>query len=483
LIPINFEALFARSSNAYVVLDNSLSIIWMNDAYLRVTMRDRDQLLGRKIFEAFPSDPRSDGRRLFQESLERVLATRETDEIALTRYDIENADGGMGVRYWSTTHTPLLDDAGAVTHILQHAVDVTELHGLRRLRDQVGVVERASAVQARNLGLAEETSQLKSMFEQAPGFVAVLTGPEHRFQMANGAYRHLVGRRELLGKRVEDALPEVAEQGFVAVLDKVWETGTAYVARSEAVQLNRLEGEPRQVRHLDFIFQPIYAREGGGDVTGIFIQGYDVSEEVASRERQRLMINELNHRVKNTLAIVQSLASQSFRLIPDSDPARRTFDSRLNALAAAHSLLTERNWQSAGLVDTVRASVVATAGDATDRFHITGPDFTLCPQTAVSLAMIVHELSTNAIKHGALSNDVGEVEIGWRIEEAGDQCRLTIDWVEHGGPPVVEPSRRGFGTRLIERGLSAEHDAEISLQFEPRGLHCTLSATLEPGLA
>jgi two-component sensor histidine kinase len=126
----------------------------------------------------------------------------------------------------------------------------------------------------------------------------------------------------------------------------------------------------------------------------------------------------------------------------------------------------------------VRASVSATAGAAAERFNMKGPDFLLQPQTAVSLAMVIHELSTNAIKHGALSNETGRVEIDWDIEEEEDgRCRLRVEWVESGGPRV-EPQRRGFGTRLIERGMSAERDSAVTLRFEPEGLHCSISALL-----
>jgi len=489
LIQIDFEALFARSPNPYVVLDSDLRIAWMNDAYLRATMRDRAALTGQEMFAAFPSDPQSDSHRLLQNSFKRVLSTGEPDEIALIRYDIHRPDGSMDVRYWSATHTPILDDAGTVAYLLQHTVDVTELHGLRRMRDEMGVVERASAVQARNLGLLEESSQLRSLLEQAPGFVAVLTGPDHQFQMANRAFRELVGNRHVVGRAIADALPEVVEQGFVTLLETVRARGKAYVARGARVRLANVVGAGTEERHLDFIYQPIFAPDGGDgpggtpNVTGIFVQGHDVTEQVEAQERQVLLINELNHRVKNTLAIVQSLASQSFRPVSGAEPARRSFDARLNALAAAHSLLTESNWESARLMDMVRASISATAGAAAERFSISGPDFTLQPQTAVSLAMIIHELGTNAIKYGALSNEAGRVQVDWSLEEEDDCCRLRIEWIERGGPVVTEPDRRGFGTRLVERGMSAEQNSAVTMRFEPVGLHCSISASLPRGTA
>ena len=475
MIPIDFEALFARSPNPYVVLDASLTIAWMNDAYLRVTMRERDAIVGRKMFDAFPSDPTSESGSLLRQSFARVLATGEADEIAIIRYDIEKPDGGMDVRYWSATHTPMHDASGNTAYILQHTVDVTELHGLRRLRDEMGVVQRAGAIQERNRRMSQEVLRLRSLVEQAPGFVAIVSEPEHIFRLANQAYRRLTGERELIGRSVREAIPEVVEQGFVGVLDEVRESGTAYVSNGGAVLLANAEGRIEE-RRLDFIFQPIFGLDG--QVTGIFIQGYDVTEQHEAQERQRLLINELNHRVKNTLAIVQSLATQSFRHVSSAEAAQRVFQARLNALAAAHSLLTASNWESAHLLDTVRASVAATAGEAIDRFRIDGPNFSLQPQTAVSLAMIIHELSTNAIKYGALSTDDGRVDVSWSLQEEDGHCRLWIDWVEAGGPAVIEPERRGFGTRLIERGMSAERDSAVTISFKPDGVRCSISAIL-----
>jgi PAS domain S-box-containing protein len=474
---IDFEALFARSPNPYVVLDRDLKIIWMNEAYLQVTMRSREEIVGRRMFDAFPSDEASESFRLLHGSFERVLANGAADEIALIRYDIAAPDGGVQTRFWSATHTPVLDDGGAVAYILQHTVDVTELHGLRRLRDQMGVVERAQAVQARNLDLTEEATQLRTLFEQAPGFVAILSGPEHRFVVANNAYRALVGQRDLIGKSIAEALPEVLDQGFNLLLDRVRSTGMAYVASRAKVHLDsgRL-GPSGDTYYLNFVYQPILGPDGS--VTGIFVQGHDVTQEVEAEERQELLINELNHRVKNTLSIVQGLALQSFRRIENSESAQRTFESRLNALAAAHTLLTDHNWESASLSSVIDSALKATAGQAAERVQIQAPDLTLGPQMAVSLAMIIHELSTNAIKYGALSADAGHVDVTCDVSKSGEQHLLTILWREGGGPRVPVPTRRGFGTRLIERGMSSELRGAVNMEFLPEGLRCTITAYL-----
>lgn len=466
---VDFQALFAASPNPYVVVDPALVIVWMNDAYLATTMRERADLLGRPMFEAFPSDPSSESHRLLTASFDRVLRTGQTDEIALIRYDIANPDGGMDVRYWSATHTPLLDDAGDVALILQHTVDVTELQDLRAMRDEMGLVQRAQAVQARNQDLATESGQLRALFEQAPGFVAVLSGPDHRFQMANAAYRSLVGDRELVGRTVAQALPEVVEQGFVDLLGEVRAKATAYVGHREKVILQNAPDEPGRERYLDFLYQPIFGDDD--EVSGIFVQGHDVTAHVRAEEHQSLLINELNHRVKNTLAIVQGLAMQSFRRAESVEAASRTFTARLMTLARAHSLLTQNNRETAALADTVRAEVEATAGAGAERVHISGPAADLEPEAAMSFAMIIHELSTNAIKYGALSAEMGRIDVTWTLAEADDHREITLDWRESGGPTVVPPTRRGFGSRLIQRGIASALKSEVVQEFKPEGLH------------
>jgi two-component sensor histidine kinase len=475
---IDFERLLSKSPNPYVLLDRDLRIAWMNDAYLAITMRSHDDLLGLGMFEAFPSDPASESFTLLNESLHRVLRNGTSDEIALIRYDIARPDGTLSEMYWSATHTPVLDDRGATAFILQHTVDVTELHSLRRARDEMSLVQRADAVQARNIGLRQESAQLKAMFEQAPGFVAVVEGPEHVFRMANASYRRLVAGRDIVGHSVKEAIPEVVDQGFISVLDDVHRDGRAYVGQREQVMLKQEGSDAVELRYLNFIFQPIRQDD---TVSGIIIQGYDVTDEVDASDAQRLLIDELNHRVKNTLAIVQGLAAQSFRELDGAETARRSFDSRLNALAAAHSLLTARNWESAMVADIVDGAIEAAAGSGASRVQISGPPLSLDPQVAVSLSMLTHELATNAIKYGALSNDFGRVSVEWTLDPSADDRTLVITWAESDGPPVVEPVRRGFGSRLIQRGLSTQGRSSVHLRFDPDGLQCRIVAQLETG--
>jgi PAS domain S-box-containing protein len=203
----------------------------------------------------------------------------------------------------------------------------------------------------------------------------------------------------------------------------------------------------------------------------------DITEQKRWEEHQRLLINELNHRVKNTLTIVQGLAQQTFRRSIDPADARAAFDARLTALSATHNLLTEENWEAASLQEIVETAVRATASSGV-QLTWNGPDVKLAPQTAVSFALAVHELCTNAIKYGALSVETGRVHVESNITTRGGEPRLSFRWREIGGPAVVQPTRRGFGTEMIERGLAGQLGGSARVDFRPEGLVCEIEAPL-----
>ncbi|MCG7393488.1 PAS domain-containing protein [Microvirga sp. ACRRW] len=200
-------------------------------------------------------------------------------------------------------------------------------------------------------------------------------------------------------------------------------------------------------------------------------------ERARSDARQRLLINELNHRVKNTLATVQSVAAHSFR-IGDPNAGRAAFEARLFALSKTHDVLTRENWEGANLQDIVQEAMAPYARDNIERFKVSGEPIQLPPRIALPLAMALHELSTNAAKYGAFSSETGEVLIEWTLIRVEDAPRLVLKWSEHGGPLTQAPTHKGFGSRLIERGLSRELGGTVDLDYRPTGLVCTVSFPL-----
>ncbi|MBF9232681.1 HWE histidine kinase domain-containing protein [Microvirga alba] len=200
-------------------------------------------------------------------------------------------------------------------------------------------------------------------------------------------------------------------------------------------------------------------------------------ERARSDARQRLLINELNHRVKNTLATVQSIAAQSFK---SGEPtvARAAFEARLFALSKTHDVLTRENWEGASLRNIAEEAMAPYRREHVERFHIEGATLRLPPRIALPLAMAMHELSTNAAKYGAFSVDDGRVTIRWQVEATAEGRQLIMQWREEGGPPVRMPTHKGFGSRLIERGLKLELAGEVNLDFRPSGVLCILSIPL-----
>jgi two-component sensor histidine kinase len=192
-----------------------------------------------------------------------------------------------------------------------------------------------------------------------------------------------------------------------------------------------------------------------------------------------LLIEELNHRVKNTLAILQSIAVQTFRSASRSE--REKFEGRLGALAEAHNLLSTEKWQGSELQDVVKRVLQPYLLNNPERMKMFGPHVPLSPRVAVILSMIVHEIATNAAKYGALSNDSGTVTVDWEVITENATRKLRLIWTEAGGPHVTAPVQRGFGSRLIERSARDQLGGDATVDFLPRGVVYTVTCTLEDG--
>ncbi|MBR9865364.1 MAG: PAS domain-containing protein, partial [Rhodobacteraceae bacterium] len=304
---INLDAIFASALSPYVLVDTDLRMVWANDAYLKVTGRTRDRLIGRRMTDEFPAPQDSVSDKMLRGSFRKVFETGEPDHLPLIPYPIENADGTVEDRYWSASHTPILRADGSVEFILQNTMDVTGIYrerdgvGIENLRERVSVIERAEAVANQNLALETMTEFFKSTFDQAPSFMAVVDGPEHRFKMANKTYLDLIGQRDIIGHTVREAFPDIEGQGFFELLDQVYTSGEPVSFKGMPATLQKTPDEYPEKFYVDFMFHPL--KEANGNVTGIFVQGHDVTRQktaesnlAATREKFRTMAQSMpNH--------------------------------------------------------------------------------------------------------------------------------------------------------------------------------------------
>lgn len=264
-----------------------------------------------------------------------------------------------------------------------------------------------------------------------------------------------------LGSTYADALhPDDVQRTF-----DVWGASVATGMPYDIVhRVMRLTGEYRWIR------SRAYPRR---DAAGKIIRWYGTTEDIhdqkTAEDHLRLMVHELNHRVKNNLATVQAIALQTLKASEDQEQTREAFLQRIGALAAAHDILTREQWEGVGIKE-VAHGVLDVLLDGSDRLKVEGPAVRLQSAAALALSMAFHELGTNALKYGALSNSSGRVDLSWSMPDG----HVRITWTETGGPPVAQPTRRGFGTRLLERAVAAELRGEVTLHYRPEGLLCVI---------
>jgi two-component sensor histidine kinase/FixJ family two-component response regulator len=248
--------------------------------------------------------------------------------------------------------------------------------------------------------------------------------------------------------------------------------------RGETVEHEELDIRFDDGTSITLVFEAAPIRDATGRLQGAVCGAIDITERKRQQEHRELLLNELNHRVKNTLATVQSFAVQTLRTAPTLADGRRAFEARLIALSKGHDVLTRENWQGAGLHEVVAEALAAYLGDPQNpRVEIAGPEIRMRPKTALAISMALHELATNAVKHGALSTQAGRVGLTWIID--GEPRMLRLRWAETGGPPVVAPRKRGFGSRLIELGLAQDLGGQVRLDFKPEGVSCAIEAPLD----
>lgn len=312
--------------------------------------------------------------------------------------------------------------------------------------------------------VAAETTRMAMVFTNAKQ-------PDNPIIFANDSFLALTGyaREEVLGQSFNALIAPASAPDVLAKLKSAFEDKSEDSLESTC---NRKDGS---VFWASILIGPV--RDDHGNIVQNFISFSDLTEHKEELAQSRMFIDELNHRVKNTLSTVQSIVSQAVRSTTDPVAIREAIESRIFALSRSHDLLSREIWKGAELHDLLAAALEPfkeTKGKSA-RFVITGKKIRLTPKATLALGMAFHELATNAVKYGALSNEIGSVAVGWATDATPTGKRLTIRWQEKNGPLVEIPLHKGFGSKLLERGLAHELEGTVDLQYRQDGLVCTIA--------
>lgn len=292
----------------------------------------------------------------------------------------------------------------------------------------------------------------------------------HAVIFANDAFLNLTGyaREDVLGQCFQSLLADRIDKETIPIVEAAFRGACDH---EPEIHYKRKDGSEFWA---SMFVSPVC--NASGKVVQQFISFVDLTGHRKENARCKMLIDELNHRVKNTLSTVQSIVAQALRRPAEPAAIREAIETRILALSRSHDLLTDGNWEEVGLHDLVATALhpfEAIAGSA-ERFSITGENMLLSPKTALALAIAFHELATNAVKYGAFSNTAGKIEIDWTVVSKAAGKRLLLHWRELKGPPVTPPARRGFGSWVLERGLAHELCGEVTLEFLSCGVACLI---------
>jgi two-component sensor histidine kinase len=400
--------------------------------------RTAEQMIGTVLWDNFPQDIDTERGRILHDAMAR-------------REIVKGETMSLVGRYVSYVIFPLGDGLGVVFR------DVTDRRVAEKQRE---IAEHA---------LRKRSAELEAVLETVPTAVWFTTDPE---------LHNVIGNRRasemLRMSREADLSSTLNQPGHFTVFRDGLEIAPDARPLHRAARGEEVAEEVLEVRFDNgdrkiLLLRASPLRNPDGTLQGAVCAAADITESHRYEDHLKLLVNELNHRVKNTLAIVQSIATLTLK---DVDPVvRAAFEQRLLTLSTAHGLLTDESWDGAHLDAVARASLRA----GHDRIRFEGEDLRLRPKSAVALSMALHELGTNALKYGALSVEQGSVTVRWSTNDG----RFRLRWEEKGGPPVAPPAHRGFGSRMIERALSAELRGEARIDWRPEGVVCLIDAPLE----
>lgn len=436
--------------HAIITADFQDRITGWNSGATRLLGWEEADVLGRPLRLIFtPEDcaagvPEAEARKALAEGV-------ATDERWLIRRD--------GTRFFALGELLPLHDGGIIGF-------------LKIVRDRT---EQRRAEEA----LRESEERYRLIVESARDYAIFTTNIEGRILTWNRGARevlgwdeaHALGRPNAILYTPDDHLAGVPEAEMAEALAQGRSEHDRWHLRADSSRIWGTE-----------VVTPL--RDGNGEMLGFLKILRDRTAQKHEEEQRRLLLAELNHRVKNTLAIVQSFVTQTARGAESAAVLREALETRLDALAALHDLLTREGWRGAGLADVVHATL-APFEDGAGRAEAQGPGLRLMPNAALVLSMALHELATNAAKYGALSVLDGRVEVSWRLDRpahAPSGATLDLLWRERGGPAVAMPPRRGFGSRLIEAGVTYQLGGDVRLAFEAEGVECRFRIPLSPKL-
>jgi PAS domain S-box-containing protein len=436
-----------RSPVPMAMLWGPEGVMIYNDGYAKIAGMRHPAIFGSKVREAW-SEAADFNDNVMKTCLSGGVLSYRDQELTLDR------NGYPETVWMDLDYSPILDDTGAPVGVVGIVVETTKRVLLERR-------------------IAAENDRLMQIFEQAPAFIAMLSGETHEVEMANPAFSDLVGSRRLRGRDLIEVLPELAGQEIMLLLGRSWKSGLAERRIGMQISLSLEEDGWRRSenRYADLVCQPV--RNDAGEVTHIFLHGSDVTDRVLAERRQRLLVSEMNHRVKNTLATILAIVRQTLRGAQSLKVAQAVLSDRIMALARAQDLLVSDHWHGADVGVVVRSAI--TVHGASERFDVSGPSFPLNARAALALSLALHELGTNAIKYGALSSDLGRISVTWAAEDE----HFGLEWRECGGPAVSTPIRKGFGSMLIERNLASEIGGRVKVDYAATGLGMRLSAPIE----
>jgi len=422
--------------------DEKGRLLRVNDALCAMLGRSREELLEMSFFDYTHEDDRASDAEQYARQVKG-----EIDSYVIRK----RARTASGAIIYLDVHSSSVRDAtGKFRHGVRVLQDVSEA---KRMEDQLRASER----------------HLRDILEALPAAV-YQTDAQGRITFYNKAAVEMSGRTPREGDHWcvtwrlyhADGRPLAHEDCPMAIALK----------ENRAVRGAEAIAERPDGSRVPFIPFPTPLHDAEGRLIGAINMLVDITDRKEAELRQKTLIDELNHRVKNTLATVQSLAAQTARHSANVDDFARSFEARLVGLARAHDLLSKRHWQNAPLDLLVHEILTPLA--PLDRAQIVGKALAVRPRAALALTMAVNELATNAMKYGALSSESGELGIEWEIVEDAGGPALSLEWRERGGPPAVAPIRTGFGTRLMCRSIEGDLGGKLELTFEPSGLICRM---------